>query len=290
MVGVINNFGGFYKTEFYFHEARMNGGKIEAPCVNKSEYLTTIQGDRIYMGFIHLKSLETKTAREISAERGRRGPYLSLEDFLSRIDIGLEQLRILIRIGAFRFTWKNKQRLLWEAMLHLNAAKTQRKNEMLFDTEPKEYPLPELTRHSIEDAFDEIELLGFCLCDPFRLLETSERGNTRAQNLLQQIGRAVHILGYVVATKDAATKSKQSMNFGTFLDCEGNVFDTVHFPDVAKKYPFRGRGFYEIRGEVTEDFGVPVIEVTQMNKCAIVNKRAEQFMNETPALSPPHPH
>ena len=23
MVGVINNFGGFYKTEFYFHEARM---------------------------------------------------------------------------------------------------------------------------------------------------------------------------------------------------------------------------------------------------------------------------
>ena len=34
MVGVINNFGGFYHTEFYFHEARMDGAGIEAPCVN----------------------------------------------------------------------------------------------------------------------------------------------------------------------------------------------------------------------------------------------------------------
>src|SRR5690606_40056126 len=50
MVGVINNFGGFYKTEFYFHEARMNGAKIQAPCVNTSEYLTTIYKDNIYIG------------------------------------------------------------------------------------------------------------------------------------------------------------------------------------------------------------------------------------------------
>ncbi|MEX1241517.1 MAG: hypothetical protein WEB30_17480, partial [Cyclobacteriaceae bacterium] len=60
--------------------------------------------------------------------------------------------------------------------------------------------------------------------------------------------------------------------------------DTVHFPDVSRKYPFRGRGFYEIRGQVTADFGVAVIEVTEMHKCPIMNKRAEQFMIETPAV------
>ncbi|MEX2232738.1 MAG: DNA polymerase III subunit alpha [Cyclobacteriaceae bacterium] len=281
MVGVINNFGGFYKTEFYFHEARMNGGKIEAPCVNHSYYLTTIKGDCIYMGFIHLKSLETKIAQQIAVERERNGPFKSLDNFLRRTALGLEQLRILIRIGAFRFTGKNKQRLLWESMLHLSRAKTKRRGEELFDTEPKEYPLPQLTRHSIEDAFDEIELLGFCLCDPFKLLATSERGNTMARNLLQQVGKHVHIFGYVVTTKDTITKTKQSMHFGTFLDSEGRAFDTVHFPDVAQKYPFRGRGFYEIRGKVTEDFGVAVIEVTHMLRCPMVNKRAEQFMIET---------
>ena len=285
MVGVINNFGGFYKTEFYFHEARMNGGKIEAPCVNNSEYLTTIQGDRIYMGFVHLKSLETKIAQQIAVDRERNGLYQSLDNFLRRIDIGLEQLRILIRMGAFRFTGKDKQRLLWEGMLHLSRAKTKRKGEALFDMQPKEYPLPQLTHHGIEDAFDEIELVGFCLCDPFQLLATPERGNTIARNLLQQIGKHVHIFGYVVTTKDTYTKTKQSMHFGTFLDCEGQVFDTVHFPDIAQKYPFRGRGFYEIRGKVVEDFGIPVIEVTQMHKSPIVNKRAEQFMNETPPVS-----
>lgn len=285
MVGVINNFGGYYKTEFYFHEARMNGGKIEAPCVNNSEYLTALRGDHILMGFIHIKSLETRMAQGIAAERVRRGPFSSLDNFLKRMDTGLEQIRILIRIGAFRFTGKDKQRLLWEAMLHMSRPKKLSADENLFDTQPKDYPLPQLTRHTIEDAFDEMELLGFCLSDPFALLATSDRGDTVAGELMKKVGRRVHIYGYVVTTKDSQTKTKEAMHFGTFLDREGHVFDTVHFPVVARRYPFRGRGFYEIRGTVTEDFGVPVVEVTSMERCPMVNKRAEQFMIESQGLS-----
>lgn len=280
MVGVINNFGGFYKTEFYFHEARMNGGRIEAPCVNSSEYLTTLSGDQIFIGFIHVKSLEARIARGISEERARRGPFRSLENFVRRVDASLEQVRILIRIGAFRFTGKDKQRLLWEAMLQIGKPKLRSTGEGLFDAPPVDYPLPRLTRHAIEDSFDEIELLGFCLGDPFALLATSEKGDTVARELSKKIGLAVQIFGYVVATKDALTKTKAFMHFGTFLDREGRIFDTVHFPAAAKKFPFRGRGFYEIRGTVSEDFGVPVIEVSQMERCPIINKRAEQFMIE----------
>ncbi len=58
----------------------------------------------------------------------------------------------------------------------------------------------------------------------------------------------------------------EAMHFGTFYDYNGDVFDTVHFPDIANRYPFRGRGFYEIKGKVVEDFGVFMIEVTFMNK------------------------
>jgi DNA-directed DNA polymerase III PolC len=280
MVGVINNFGGFYKTEFYFHEARMNGGKIEAPCVNRSEYLTTIHGDHIYMGFVHLKSLETKIAHGISTERNAHGDFKSLDNFLQRIDTGLEQVRILIRIGAFRFTGKTKQRLLWEAMLYFSSVRTKKKSDDLFDTEPKTYPLPALHRATIEDAFDEIELLGFSLCDPFSLLGTQNRGDSVAKELLQKVGTHIHIIGYVVCTKDTRTRGGLAMHFGTFLDTHGEVFDTVHFPDIAKKFPFRGRGFHDIRGKVVEDFGVAMIEVTSMEKLPILNKRAEQFMRE----------
>jgi DNA-directed DNA polymerase III PolC len=280
MVAVINNFGGFYKTEFYFHEARMSGGTIEPPCVNTSEYLTTLFGQHIFVGFIHLKSLEEKIAKQIVADRAKHGPFKSLTNLLERVPMGLEQVRILIRIGALRFSGKDKQRLLWEAMLNLSQTRTRKPSGSLFDTEPQEFPLPQLQRKPIEDAFDEIELLGFALNDPFELLETKDRGDCVAERLLSHKGRIIHMVGYIVTIKETWTTSNQHMNFGTFLDWQGNVFDTVHFPDVAKRFPFRGRGFYSIKGKVVEDFGVPIIEVSWMDKLPMINKRAEEFMRE----------
>jgi DNA-directed DNA polymerase III PolC len=283
MVGVINNFGGFYRTEFYFHEARMNGAQIEPPCVNKSEYLTTIYGKDIYIGFVHLKSLEAKIGQQIANERERNGPYKSLDNFLRRIPgLGLEQLRILIRLGSFRFTGKNKQQLLWESMLYFSNAKAKPTSTVdLFDTEPKEYPLPELKRNQLEDAFDEIELLGFPLCNPFDLLATRDYGDTVTLELPQKNGKTVRMVGYLVTTKDASTmKTHEHMCFGTFYDWQGEVFDTVHFPDSARKFPFRGRGFYEIKGKVTEDFGVYAVDVHYMDKLPMVSKRADEAMAE----------
>lgn len=283
MVGVINNFGGFYKTEFYFHEARMNGAKIEAPCVNHSTNLTTIYDDRVYIGFIHLKSLEGKLAQQIEQERVRNGPYKSMDNFLRRTSgIGLEQLRILIRIGAFRFTNKSKQHLLWESMLYFSNAKTKPSTTVdLFDTEPKNYALPVLQRNTMEDAFDEMELLGFPLCDPFDLLPSRNYGDTYALDLKNKLGKQVQIVGYVVTTKDTRTKKNEAMHFGTFYDCKGEFFDTVHFPDVAARFPFRGRGFYHIKGKVSEDFGVFTIDVSSMEKLSMVHRRPEKVLQET---------
>ncbi len=282
MVGVINNFGGFYKTEFYFHEARMNGATLEAPCVNHSEYLTSIAGSTIYVGFIHLKSLEAQVAQAIAPDREKNGPYKSLHHFMTRIKLGLEQIRILIRIGAFRFTGKTKQQLLWEAMLYFSERKANQlpSSDHLFQTEPKEYPLPHLERNSLEDAFDEIELLGFPLLDPYRLLSGGSRGDTVARGLMQKLGKRVTIVGYVVTTKDTRTLDGKPMHFGTFYDREGEVFDTVHFPNIAFKYPFRGRGFYSIRGKVVEDFGVGMIEVNFMEKLPMVNPREMEKVKE----------
>lgn len=289
MVGVINNFGGFYRTEFYFHEARMNGAKIKAPCVNHSEHLTTIYDETIYIGFIHLKSLETKIAQLIPLERENHGAYKSLDNFLRRIpNIGLEQLRILIRLGSFRFTGKTKQQLLWESMLFLSKARAKPSTTVeLFDTEPKEFPLPELKRNVLEDAFDEIELLGFPLCNPFDLLATTDFGDATAKNLPEKKGAQVHLVGYIVTTKDASTmKTKEHMAFGTFYDVQGEVFDTVHFPNSARKFPFCGRGFYRLKGKVIEDFGVYSIDVHWMDKLPMVSKRADDAFAEV--VTPMH--
>jgi len=273
MVGVINNFGGFYSTEFYVHEARMSGATIQAPCVNKSVYLTDIEGSNIYLGFIHLKGLESKLAKSIEQDRNAYGPFTGMVDFLRRLQPSLEQARILIRIGAFRFTQKTKQQLLWEAMLYFSETKNKIPvHGELFVLPEGNSQLPTLEYNPIEDAFDEIELLGFPLCDPFTLLKTTYRGDTVANELTQKLGQEVAMVGYLVTTKDTRTKNKDLMHFGTFYDCQGLVFDTVHFPDTARQHPFRGRGFYGIRGKVVEDFGVPIVEVHSMKKLPLIKK------------------
>ena len=63
MVAVINNFGGFYRTWVYFNEAKRSGASIHLPCVNKSNYKTSIYGTDIYIGFIHIMSIEYKIAQ-----------------------------------------------------------------------------------------------------------------------------------------------------------------------------------------------------------------------------------
>ncbi|MGK0487702.1 MAG: DNA polymerase-3 subunit alpha, partial [Candidatus Endobugula sp.] len=51
MVATMNNGGGFYSVELYAHEAYMHGADIQAPCVNQGEYLCTICGKTIFIGF-----------------------------------------------------------------------------------------------------------------------------------------------------------------------------------------------------------------------------------------------
>ena len=114
MVGVINNFGGFYSTEVYVHEARMQGASIHPPCVNRSHWLTHIEGTDIFLGFVHLQGMERQAGMALIAERKAHGPYRSLVDFTSRVDVTPDQLDILIRIGAFRFTGMSKYELMWE--------------------------------------------------------------------------------------------------------------------------------------------------------------------------------
>ncbi len=272
MVAVINNFGGFYHTEFYFHEARMAGATIQAPCVNVSENLTHIRGTDIYIGFIHIKSLPQKLANIIPSERENHGSFKSLDDFVRRIPVHLEPLRILIRMGAFRFTGKSKQQLMWEAMLYFGEKKSATYSHDLFNAEPSNIPLPVLLREQFEDAFDELELIGFPLCDPFDLLEGEDRGDAVASDLMNRLGKRVVIYGYLITIKYTSTKNRELMYFGTFYDRKGEVFDTVHFPQTSKKHPFRGRGFYQIKGKVVEDFGVPSVEVGYMEKMPMVRR------------------
>ena len=267
MVAVINNFGGFYRTWVYINEAKRSGGTIHLPCVNKSTCKTCIYGTDIYLGFVHVLNLESRLADTIVENRKINGKYKSLEDFMRRTPIGIEQLIILIRLDAFRFTGKPKKQLLWEAHMLLKQGKKESQNNLLFYEKPKKIKLPELEQSSLEDAYDEIELLGFSVTvSNFDLLETKFRGNIFAKDLTKHVGRKIKIIGDLVTVKNVRTVKKEWMHFGCFFDMKGEFFDTINFPDSLKKYPFRGYGIYLILGKIVEEFGFPGIEVEKMAK------------------------
>ncbi|WP_439151039.1 DNA polymerase III subunit alpha [Winogradskyella sp.] len=270
MTATINNFGGFYSTELYVHEARMHNGRIESPCINNSHNHSIIRGKTIYLGFMFLQSFESKTTECILKERQLNGKFNSLDDFIERVPISIEQISILIKINAFRFTKINKRELLWEAHLKISKTIIEEHVITLFKTQRINYNTPELPSTALENAFDEIELLGFPLCNPFQLLELPSTSRLRAKYLEQLEGKYIRIEGYLITIKNTKTANRKLMYFGTFLDCDGDFIDTVHFPPVAAKYPFRGKGIYEIIGKVMVEFDCVTIEVSKLERLAII--------------------
>lgn len=283
MVAVINNQGGFYRTEVYVHEARMSGGIINTPCVNKSEYQTTLYGNDIYLGFMHLQGIETKIAILIPEERERNGVFVSLEDFINRVPIGIEGVQTLIFIGAFRFTGKTKNELLVIARLLMVNFKPANRDLLLLKEPVKEYKLPVLERSVYEDAFDEIELLSFPVsCTPFDLLQTKYRGSVMAKDLTKYHKQTVKMLAYLISRKHVPTK-KGDMYFGTWIDVEGEYFDTAHFTDCLQQYPFQGGGCYLLLGTVEVDYHFPTVTIHKMAKMPFIpdprysNSKEKQF-------------
>ncbi|MEZ4756784.1 MAG: DNA polymerase III subunit alpha [Flavobacteriales bacterium] len=354
MVAVANNFGGFYHTEFYLHEAKRAGAVVEAPCVNRSEELCTLlaagpqsepaasgqrQGARIFLGLRNIKSLETTTAHLVLTDRQRNGPFADLPDLLKRVPLSPEQARILIRVGALSFTGRSKPQLLWDLTLLHPGAKHDPVPD-LFVTKPPPTKLPTLEHFDLSDAYDELELLGFPLCDPFLLVEmkcphpgptrdsataqgpratvpahTATRDSAHAQgmpatvgtvrdgncaealsteregpsedtvhsarepraqalatpsilarDMPTHIGQRVSMLGYVVHVKPTKTGTGERMSFGSFIDRNGDFWDSTQFPSVEAKYPFRGRGVYRLTGKVEEEFGHCSLSVEHVEK------------------------
>lgn len=285
MVATLNNGGGFYRMELYIHEARMHGANIIPPCVNTSNEMAGIIGNDIYLGLSMIASFEKTSMQLLLKERREHGPFENLYDFIKRVPVSVEQVRLLIRIGAFSFTKKNKRELMWEAYMMINPAKKTNTSQELFDVRPQEYKLPKLEDFWLDDAFDEIELLGFSLCSPFKLLKEDLKSTLLAEDLKKSIGKTVEIVGYLVNVKTVPTSRGEKMSFGTFLDGAGFWIDTVHFPPALKAHPFVGPGCYRLTGKVVDEFDYVYLEIEKSVRIPTLNKDDENLeIQPTPEI------
>ncbi|MFD1162565.1 DNA polymerase III subunit alpha [Hwangdonia seohaensis] len=269
MVAVLNNGGGFYSTEQYLHEAKMQGATIKLPCINYSDHANRVMDKGIYLGFGYLKNLEKLVVQRLLTERQLHGYYTSLEDFIDRITISIEQLSILIRIGCFRFTEKSKTELMWHAIFKLNATKSSNKQPKLFKPKHKHFELPVLEVSALESAYDEMELLGFPLCGYFDLVDEPLENDITSDNMGNYVNKEVVIYGNLVNTRHNKTSQGKLMRLSTFVDKHGKYFDAVHFTEVVHKYPIHGLGVYKCLGVITKKHGFCSMIISKSRKVRI---------------------
>ncbi|GGG31967.1 DNA-directed DNA polymerase [Christiangramia forsetii] len=269
MVAAINNGGGFYDLQTYIQEIRKCGGEIHAPCINESDHPNTIHNKDVYLGLGYVKELEDKTIIQILENRQFFGPFKSLDDFIDRVNISIEQISLLLKVNAFRFTKFDKHHLLWKAYFKLQHNKPKSNQPLLFKSKHRDFELPEFEYSKLIEAYDQMELLGFPLCSQFDLLQEPLKNSVEAKNLKNYIGKEVEIYGNLVNSKKTGTSNGKYMYFGTFYDIEGNIFDIVLFPAVAEKYSHIHKGIYLCYGTVTEDLGFISINAKWISRQAI---------------------
>ncbi|AVR46077.1 DNA polymerase III subunit alpha [Christiangramia fulva] len=266
MVAALNNGGGFYSVETYIQEIRRCGGIVHAPCINKSDHPTVIYGRDVYLGLGYIKELETKTIQQILENRQFFGEFRSFEDFIDRISISIEQLSLLLKIDAFRFTKIDKYTLLWKAYFKISKNKRNDWQKALFKPKQRDFELPEFEDSKLTEAYDQMELLGFPLCSHFKLLKNPMEDSIYACDLKENVGKEIRIYGNLVNARKTGTSNGKYMYFGTFYDQKGEIFDIVIFPDAAEKYPLHNKGIYLCYGTVVEELGYISITIKWISR------------------------
>jgi DNA polymerase III alpha subunit len=101
MAAVISNQGGFYSTFAYISESRRMGLTVLPPDINDSHVRWWGKDRSLRVGFMQIKGLTQKAMERILGERGRDGPFLNFNDFLSRANLDPSDIKALIKAGAF---------------------------------------------------------------------------------------------------------------------------------------------------------------------------------------------
>ena len=291
MVANVNNGGGYYRAEHYLNEARRHGARIEPPCVNEGRTFTVLHsGFRVILGTDRIRSFDAEFGRRIDRARQEGGPFADLDDFIDRLHqpgtpVALDSLLLLVRAEAFRFTGRPARTLLWAAHRRLGHRPPPAPGPSLFDSamplKPAYAAIPELKTSDLERSYEQIELFGFPLCDPFTLFEIPEiQAGCPPEDWPLHHGAAIELLGYLVSLKNTKTVRGDWMQIGTFEDRRGVVFDVVLFPPAVARHAIRRRGIYLMRGRISVDYGYASLDVQHLERCA---PKLDPRFDETPA-------
>ncbi len=238
--------GASEKMSGYIDICRKMGIAVLPPDINVSRRSFTVKAGAIRFGLAGVKNVGDGAIEAIMAARQAEGPFHSLYEFCTRVDMRVVNKRVLeslIKAGAMDSLGANRAQLLAVLEQAVEAAqRCQRDKECgqlgLFDDEPElvtGITLPDIAELPIEQILAmEKEMIGFYVTghplDPYRARLTAL---TPIATLLEegQDGSRVRTGGMVVTMKRMVTKKGDSMCFLTLEDFISQL-EVVVFPKV----------------------------------------------------------
>jgi DNA polymerase-3 subunit alpha len=232
-------------------ECRRLGIEVLPPDVHRSHLEFTVEGEGIRFGLLAVKNVGEGAIESIIAARDAGGPFRSLTDFCSRIDLRLANRKVLeslAKVGALNDFGHPAQILLGldDALAAGQAAQRDRVSgqtslfDVAADPASLERPLPVATEVAVRERLRwEKELLGFYLsehpmgevAEAIGPYVTAYSGDLRDETL---DGQRIVVGGIVTGVRTVITKAKASMAIATLEDLQGTI-EVVVFPRLYEE-------------------------------------------------------
>ena len=258
LTSVIDNPG---KVSEYILTCRSMGIKILPPDINEGEAGFSVSGGSIRYALTAIKGVGRPVIDQVTAEREARGPFLSIQDFVTRMadsEVNKRTVENFIKSGTFDGLGGTRKQFMSVFMQMMDAQQHNKKNNLagqmslfdLVDEEDKgefEIRLPDVGEYSKELLLGfEKEVLGIYVSGhPLEEYEQTWRKHitrTTADFLLdEETGEMnvrdqerVTIGGMISDKKIKYTRNDKVMAFLTLEDLVGTV-EVVVFPKVYEQ-------------------------------------------------------
>jgi DNA polymerase-3 subunit alpha len=232
------------KLTIYRQECQSMGIEVLPPCINHSEVMFSVEGDKIRYALAAIKGVGEQAVDELVTNRATDGPFKSIWDFASRLSGKVMNKRLiekLIMAGGFDAIEPNRRLLFDNLETILEYATTQRnarekKTASLFASQSTSVPVPDLSLtkpwDQTEKLHNEHEALGLYLSShPVQSFRSLFLNALTSQDIKNSTDKIIQLLGVVMAKQVRTGKNGKKFAFLTLTD-EFGTFEPALFGDA----------------------------------------------------------
>ncbi len=148
---------GFYPMETLKQDARRFGAPFLNPCVNRSRAVCSPEGGSVRLGLQFITDVGAESAKLITEERQRQGPYTTAGDLVRRTGLKPQAVLSLVLAGAFDDITANRREALWESGLQTRPS-GRNQTALSLPTDERVPPLPDFSER--EKMMGEYRAMG----------------------------------------------------------------------------------------------------------------------------------